>query len=183
MPKATVKLTNGTVIEIDGSQEEVQKLLQIYGAEVQKQKMMPPKKQSNVATKLTKASSSTTSRPTDEDFTEIVNLVKTCDEAEAIGAQILDRTSEVNRVLLPLYIINQYMDDVFGLTTVEIGTITTELGIRVFRQNALRALTTTGSRYVISDRVRKKGQATRYKINRRGVQYIKEVFSGDTNAE
>jgi hypothetical protein len=177
MPKAKINLNNGTVVEIEGTHEEVQKLLQFYGTQAISEPITNQKPQ---------AEHHTNAEPTEGmqhssielDLTEIVNLVKTCDEAQSIETQILDRTSEVNRVLLPLYIVNQYLDDAFGLTTIEIATITTDLGIRVFRQNALRALTSSGSRYVIGDRVRKIGTATRYKLNRRGVQYMKDILKG-----
>jgi len=181
MPKALVKLPNGTTVEIEGTHDEVQKLLVFYGLPGQPSKGKATKK----GTTLPAASRSTTGQagaPTDDDFSALVNLVRTCDEAEGIETQILDRTSEVNRVLLPLYIAHEYMDDAFGLTTVEISTVTTDLGIRVFRQNVLRAVTTSGARYVVGDRVRRPGQATRYRLNRRGVQYMKEVLKGGADA-
>lgn len=173
MPKAVVKLPNGTVVEIDGTQEEVQKLLEFYGLPSE-----PAKKKPSAAKQAASKAEPPPATPTEADLARLVNLVRTCDEAEGIETQILDRASEVNRVLLPLYIAHEYMDDAFGLTTVEIASITTDLGIRVFRQNALRAVTGSGARYVIGDRVRRRGQATRYRLNRRGVQYLRGVIRG-----
>jgi hypothetical protein len=121
--------------------------------------------------------------PTQQDLATLINHVRTSADAEAIETNILDRTSEINRVLLPLYIAHKHMGDSFGLTTVEIAATTADLGIRVFRQNVLRALTGSGARYVVGDRVRKPGQATRYRLNRRGLQYMKEVLEGASGGE
>jgi hypothetical protein len=182
MPKAAFKLPNGTQVEIEGTTEEVQRLLGFYIDQPINES--GPKKQSKIEPRSArKPKHPKDGVPTNDDLATIVNKIKTCDETQAIESQILDRTSEVNRVLLPLYIVNQYMADAFGLTTVEISTITTDLGIKVFRQNALRALTSSGSRYVIGDRVRKTGQATRYKLNPRGVQYIKDILRGQSDGE
>lgn len=175
MAKATLKLSNGTLVTIEGTTQEVEKLLETYAGRPEK----IVAKAKAVATK-TKAKSGETaeSRP---DLMEIVNLVKTCDENEAIEKQILDRTSEVNRVLLPLYIIGEYQNNEYGLSTTEIAGVTTELGVRVSRQNALRVIKYSGARYVIGDKPRKKGSSSRYKLNRRGLQYMKSVIAGSAN--
>jgi hypothetical protein len=181
MPKAVVKLPNGTVVEIEGSPEEVQRLLAFYGLPTQE-----PKKARATKRRVGAVAAESMAKkdvPTQEDLATLINLVRTSEEAEAIETNILDRTSEVNRVLLPLYIAHKHMGDSFGLTTVEIAAITTDLGIRVFRQNVFRALTGSGARYVIGDRVRKPGQATRYKLNRRGLQYMKEVLEGASGGQ
>ena len=115
------------------------------------------------------------------DYTQIVNLVKTCEEAEAIEKQILNRDSQVDRTLLPLYIVHEYLDNAFALTSGEIGKITTDLGIPISQPNASRTLAGTASRYVIGDKIKKKGQAVRYKLHRRGVDYIKSVIGGSGN--
>jgi hypothetical protein len=175
MLKATITLQNGTLVEIEGTPEEVQKLLQFYGDQTAT-KSSPQRQHKVKSSHIGDSTRVGNGIPTEEDLATIVNTIKTCDEAQEIRAQILDRTIEVNRVLLPLYIMNQYMADAFGLTTGEIETITIDLGIKVFKQNALRVFTRTGSDYVIGDRVRKSGQVTRYKLNRRGVQYIKETL-------
>jgi len=181
MPKAVVKLPNGTVVEIEGSPEEVQRLLAFYGLPTPLAKKTKATKSSTGA--AAPVAEGSKDAPTPQDLATLINLVRTSDEAEAIETNILDRTSEVNRVLLPLYVAHKHMNDAFGLTTVEIAAITTDLGIRVFRQNVLRALTGSGARYVVGDRVRKPGQATRYKFNRRGLKYMNQVLEGESRAE
>jgi len=112
-------------------------------------------------------------------------LVKNCDEAESIENKILDKASQVNRTLLPLYIVHEHMDNAVALTSGDINKITTDLGIPIATPNASRTLSGTASRYVIGDQVRTKGQPVRYKLSHRGIQYIKSVITGveDDNKE
>lgn len=178
MPKAVIKLANGTIVEIDGSPEEIKNLLGYYGlgGEAARKKSVPVKSGS-----LRQGRGPTV--PDEVELARLVNLVRTCEETEGIETHILDRPSEVNHVLLPLYIVHEQMDDAFGLTTVEIASVTTDLGIRVFRQNVLRTVKGSGARYVIGDRVRRRGQGTRYRLNRRGILYMRGVIRGGRNAD
>jgi hypothetical protein len=128
-----------------------------------------------------RVSASTKQEEDQSHLVDIVNLVKTCEEAEAIEKQILDTNSEVNRALLPLYINHKYLNDNFSLKTTQIAKITKDLGIPVTRQNALRALKYKGAKYVMSDDVRKPGQATFYRLNRRGIQYMRSIIQGMAN--
>jgi hypothetical protein len=185
MPKAALTLPNGTVVQIEGSTEEVKEFLDFYrktgtphmpGGPVRskgggkatraKRKVERPAAEGNAATNLT----------------EIVNHVKNCDEAEKIERQILDRSSQVDRTLLPLYVVHEYLGNAFGLSSGEIAKITTDLGVPVSQPNASKTLSGTAAKYVIGDRVRKKGQSVRYKLSRRGVQYMKSVI-GETSDE
>jgi hypothetical protein len=182
MAKATIKLNNGTLVTIEGTVQEIEALLQIYGGSPEKATPQIPKRSTKPKNEPNTLPDSASEKST-FDMMEIINLVKTCDEAEAIEKQILDRTSEVNRVLLPLYVVHEYLKNAFGFSTTEIANITTELGIRVARQNALRVFKYSGARYVIGDKPRKVGSPTHYKLNRRGVQYMKSVIAGSPNEE
>lgn len=175
MPKATITLPDGTIITVDGTQEEVAALIQLYS----KGKATPVK-----AKTKGKATPKTSKEDVFEiDHSQIVNLIKTVEEAEGIEANILDRSSQVDRTLLPLYIANEYLDESLGLTSGDISKITTDLGIPISQPNASRALSGTASRYVIADKVRKRGHPTRYRLSRRGEQYIKSVISPANNEE
>lgn len=170
MAKATIELANGGVVTIEGTPEEVQQLLEIYGGSP-----------AGTSGKVTSVATEPTvdAPPSDEpDLAQIVNLIKTSDEAEQIEEHILDKASAINRVLLPLYIIHEYLENRYGLTTVQISQITTDLGVRILRQNAYRALTGSGSGYVVADRVRRRGVGAKYQLNRRGVKYLKTVIAG-----
>lgn len=180
MAKAHITLTNGTKVEIEGTPEEVKHLLEFYA-----EGNGPPK-----TTKTKKRSTSSKGKKTKSsaakeqiDLSEIVNLVKSCDEAEEIETQILDRISQVDRTLLPLYIVHEYLDNDQPLTSGDISRITTDLGIPLATANVSRTLSNTASKYVIGDKVRKKGQPVRYKLSRRGVQYTKGVIQGSSSGK
>lgn len=174
MATAKIELPSGAIVTIEGSTKEVQDLLDHYDIGVGAD-------EGSAEVKL-RARSTTAKKATEDpqpNLAEVVNLIKSCDEAEAIEKEILDRTSEVNRVLLPLYIVHGYLDSKFGLTSVDIQKITTDLGVQVRRQNAYRSLTGSGSGYVSADKVRERGVATKYTLNRRGVKYVKSVLEGE----
>lgn len=59
----------------------------------------------------------------------------------------------------------------------------TDLGVPVSQPNASKTLSGTAAKYVIGDRVRKKGQLVRYKLSRRGLQYMQSVISGGANED
>jgi hypothetical protein len=178
MPKASITLANGTSVQIEGSPEEVANVLALYGGgksggvlpdePSRPKKRVLPKTESDEATPDSGATT---------DLSQIINLIKTCDEAETIEAKILDKVSQVNRILLPLYIVHEYLNNTRSLTSGEVSQITTDLGIPVSQPNASTTLSGTASRYVIGDKVRKKGQAVRYKLSRRGLQYLKGVLN------
>ena len=182
MAKATLELPNGTKVVVEGTPEEVTKLLDFYGggsggSESSSQPTGRKKTKKKASKKV--AHTPKDSKKADEpDLPEIVNLIKNCDEAEDIETRILDQTSQVNRVLLPLYIVHEYLDNAYKLTSGEIATITTELGVPINQPNAAHTLSGTASKYVVGDRVRKKGQAVRYKMSRRGVKYLSAVIRG-----
>lgn len=193
MAKASLTLPNGTVVQIEGTVEEVRALLAHYGSGAAPTHGSAPEKRAAAArpkrrrAKGAPAGSTQAEREDDggtANLSEIVNLTKTCDEAENIEQQILDRASQVDRTLLPLYVVHEHLGNRFGLSSGEVGKITTDLGVPVSQPNASRTLSGTAAKYVIGDKVRKKGQAVRYKLSRRGVQYLKAVIGGksDENA-
>lgn len=176
MAKASFKLPDGTVVSIEGNTDEIHKLLQLYAAGQPKGRKRPTGGPGGKAALPSKEKGDRA-----VDHAEIINLVKTCDEAEAIEKQILDRTGLVNRTLLPLYIVHEHLDNAFGLTSGDISKVTTDLGIPVSTPHASTTLSKTAARYVIGDKTRKRGRAVLYKLSRRGVQYMKSVVSGETD--
>ena len=176
-----------TSITVDGTIEEIKHLLDYYGGHQSRAPQAPvapaPKK---LKTRLAKDAPAPPSGDADSaatPLTEIVNLVKNCDEAEKIEKQILDRTSQVNRTLLPLYIVHEHLHNAHALTTGEIGKVTADLGIPVQQANVSHVLTGSASRYVMGDRVRVKGQAVRYKLSRRGLKYLQAIIEGKKDGE
>ena len=191
MAKASLTLPNGTVVQIEGTVEEVQGLLTFYGSGAAMRGAARPENRAiGTRPKRRKPKSAPDPSTQAEDsggtpnLSEIVNLAKNCDEAEDIERQILDRASQVDRTLLPLYIVHEHLENRFGLSSGAVSKITTDLGVPVSQPNASKTLSGTAAKYVIGDKVRKKGQAVRYKLSRRGVQYLKAVICGtsDENA-
>ena len=185
MAKASIRLPNGTSVLIEGTPDEVRHLLEFYG---QSSGATPdvgiPKRKKRSTKKIPASSSTTQTEGKDKpNLAEIINLVKNVDEAEAIESRILDRTSQVNRILLPLYIVHEHLGNAFGLSTGEVSKISADLGIPIQQPNVSGTLTGTASRYVMGDRVRKRGQAVRYKLSRRGLRYITAVLEGKEDGE
>lgn len=116
------------------------------------------------------------------DIMAIIAQIKNSEEADIIAERILDRTSAVDRILLPLYIVHEYMGNAFGLTSGEISGITRDLGTPISMANVAHAFSSSASRYVVGDKVRKKGVPVRYKLSRKGLSYIKSIISSATNA-
>lgn len=184
MPKATITLPDGTNVVIDGSPEEVAKLLSLYGgasdepASKPAKKAAPKKKKSRKTQTATSSSASTSDGP---DLSAIIEQIKNCEWAEVIEKEILDKSGQVNRILLPLFVVHDYFDNKDALTSGDISRITTDLGIPIATANASRTLSGTASKYVIGDTVRKKGQVVRYKLSRRGHQYFKSLLEDASN--
>lgn len=190
MAKASLTLPNGTVVQIEGTVEEVQALLAHYGSGAAPTRDSAPEKRTAATRPKRRRSKSTpdsSTQPESEgggstpNLSEIVNLTKTCDEAEDIERQILDRASQVDRTLLPLYVVHEHLGNRFGLSSGEVSKITTDLGVPVSQPNASRTLSGTATKYVVGDKVRRKGQAVRYKLSRRGVQYLKALIAGESD--
>lgn len=189
MAKATLTLPNGTVVKVDGSTAEIQELLDLYGqrgtgspgAARPLGKGGGPSKRQMTPPRARKPAQQQRGEGEQRELTEIVNLVKNSDEAEEIERHILDRSSQVDRTLLPLYIIHEHLDDAFGLSSGDISRITRELGVPVSTPNASTTLAATAAKYVIGDRVRKKGQPVKYKLSRRGLQYMQSVITGKSS--
>jgi len=193
MAKAELSLTNGTKVQIEGTVAEVQALLAHYASSgtpnrdshsVKDAQSTRTKRRTSIANAKT-ASVDLKERDGKLDLAKIINLAKSCDEAEAIETQILDRASQVDRALLPLYVVHEHLDNKFALSSGEVSKITTDLGVPVSQPNASRTLAGAAAKYVIGDKIRKKGQAVRYKLSRRGIQYMKAVIGGksDENAD
>ena len=185
MAKAVIELPNGTSVVIEGTPEEVRKLLEFYGgsAPTDKRGRKEKAKKTGQQGSERQQSRETEVNKNQPDLAEIINLIRNSNDAEIIEATILDRTSQVNRVLLPLYIVHEHMNNSFGLTSGDISKITVNLGIPIQSPNVSNTLSGTASRYVMPDKVRKQGQPVRYKLSRRGVKYLTSVIHGTEDGD
>lgn len=188
MAKATMILPNGTKVDIEGTTEEVTQLLATVGQGGGARQLTPShshrakKKARRGARADGLANAKSGNEQSAVDITAIVNEVKNCDEADVIEEKILDKTSQVDRTLLPLYIVYEYIESKVGLTSGDINRVTKQLGIPISTANASRTLSGTASRYVMADSVRKKGVPVRYSLSRKGAQYMKGILAGRENA-
>jgi hypothetical protein len=175
MSKASFTLSNGTVVMIEGTLDEIKDLISFYeGAKGKK----PFVSQRPSGGKSEKVQSDSKKNQSDKgDISKIVDLIKTCPEAKAIETNILDETNELNRSLIPIYIVHEYLDNAFGLTTSEISQVTIGLSAKVSRQNVLRAMKFYAVGLVIKD-----GNPSRYKMHRKGLAHIRRVLSNDKTA-
>lgn len=176
MPKSTIKLPDGTIITIDGNPEEIRHILSIYSTEqtkfFSKQKPSSPSKK--------KGSQKAVPNEDGVDLImAILTSIKECDEASEIESNILDRISQIDRTLLPLYISKKYHDNKFSLTSGNISKILSDLGVPINITNISRILSGSARKYVVGDKVRKQGQPVKYLLTRRGVQYISGVINDD----
>ncbi len=179
MPKASVKLASGAIVSIEGTAEEVKELLRLYGES-------SVKNQSAAKTPAPRRASRGAQQSDDTlnlQIADVVNHIKDCDESDDIEKRILDTTSQVNRILLPLFVVQKYMGGMHGLTTGEISAITRDLGIPIHIANVSNSLKGSAARYVIGDKVRKQGQPVKYKLSRRGIKYLENVIKGKSDGE
>lgn len=177
MAKASLRLRNGTVVQVEGTPEEIRKLLAFYGDNTDRIATAP--RQEGKSPRRRSAATGGEEKDREPDVIEIVNLIKESDEAPAIEKHILDRTSSVDRTLLPLYVVHEQLHDAFGLTSGDINRVLKELGVPIATPNIAHTLSGSASRYVIGNRPRAKGVPVRYKLSRKGLLYLKSVIAGD----
>lgn len=179
MPRANVKLSSGAVVNIEGTAAEIKELLSLYGEPSSAREPLAKKPaQRRVSSKVSRDA------PQDDpSLTEIVRNIKDCDEATDIEKRILDTASQVNRILLPLFVVHKYLDSKYGLTSGDISDIAKELGVPIHVANVSNTLKGSAARYVIGDKARMKGQPVRYKLSRRGAKYIENVIKGKSDGE
>ena len=173
MAKSIIKLPNGTHITIDGKSEEIKNILSLYI-----EKKTPYKPTSNISSSKPKNHEKNNADEIDGTIViDIVNIIKDNDESNKIEENILNRSSQIDRILLPLYIVNKYLDQKPQLTSGNISKILSELGVPIKISNVSTKLASSASKYVMQNTSRKKGQSTKYVISRRGIQYIASVIS------
>lgn len=168
MAKVEIKASDGTLITIDGSVEEINRIVELY-------KSKPLAKDGD--SKVKKQNSVKKKEENSDNLTQIINKIKECDEAEKIETNILNPTSQVNKILLPLYIIYKYFDNSISLQSGDINKITKQLNVPIATPNISNVLSGSGSRYVTGDKVRRLGQPVKYKLIRRGYQYFESILN------
>lgn len=174
MVKAQFSLRDGTSVTIEGTTSQVRELLDYYGGNIREvdDKVRSKSKPSK------RTSRSNQGNDRDANLAAIVNRIKDCDEHDEIEKEILDRTSQVDRVLLPLYIVHQYFDNSTWLTTGDIHKVTRSLGIPISIANISHTFAGSANRYVVVKGMSKRGQPQEYQLSRKGLIYLKSVLQG-----
>ncbi len=174
MPKADVTLPSGAKISIEGSTEEVKKLLRVYSEEPS---TTSGKKKLSRKTSTQKSSrAASTPKVLSVDPAKVVNAMKDSDDWDAIEKNILDKPDRLPRVLLPLYAVKTYLKEDQELTSGDVNRITKELGVPVRQPDASKVLSGSGSKYVMAGRSRVRGIPVGYKLSRRGEAHVKSVL-------
>ncbi len=178
MVKSTIKLADGTVVTVEGSPEELKKVLAIYhdrdsGIQTEKHTEKGTAK-SKKSRKIAKAELSDGNKK--DYIVALINAIKNSNDVDEIESKILDKASQVDKVLLPLFIVSREFDNKFSLTSGDIYKVLKELGISMALPNVSRTLKKRAVKYVIADKVTKKGESTPYKISRKGEQYISGIL-------
>lgn len=178
MAKSTITLANGTVITVEGSPEEVAQVLKLYGEQNPFHKVLS----GNTLVKKTKKGGGVKSLETGEkegqiDVLALVNATKDSDDYEQIEKKILDNASQVDRVLLPLFIAEQKFGASATLTSADIYKFLKEFGINMALPNVSKTLSSTAIKYVMTSSTRKQGSANSFRISRKGKQYIEQMLT------
>jgi hypothetical protein len=170
MTSATLTLPSGTVVEIKGTVEEIHRILELHNSgeqpRVPRRARRSPREISPTAIEGGAVVS----------IHEIINHVRSCDEAERLEKCVLDGNSQVARALLPLYIVHKYMDDAFALAAAEIAEICKQLGVPMVPENVSKTLRGGAARFVMLEPA---GPPKKFRINRRGLQHMAEILSGE----
>lgn len=176
MAKSVIALPNGTTVTVEGSVEEVAQVLSFYN---DRESVMIPtsgvvSQKSSIKKNVTKLSKIKSNEGVD--ILTLVNATKDSENFEQIEQNILDKASQVDRVLLPLYIAGEKSEKSPALTSNDIYLFLKEFGINMALPNISNTLSGTATKYVMGDSTRKQGTSTGYKISRRGCQYIEQIF-------
>lgn len=176
MAKASLTLPDGTTVLVEGSPEEIQKIISLHRSSITQTA------ETKIEEKSTQRKPRQPARQDRElDLFELVNAFKSSDEAGLIERNILDRSGQVDRILLPLYIIHKHFSGSLGLNSTKIVKFLAELGITIFQSNVAKTLSSTASKYVMGDKLRKRGPGgVKYRLTRRGVQYLSSVIHEKT---
>jgi hypothetical protein len=171
MVKSTISLSDGTIITVEGSTKEVERILDLYVT-----KNVKSSNQEKVAPHKHVTERSENINSDKIGALSLVNAMKNSSDFDEIEKKILDTASQVDRVLLPLYILDKEFVGGASLTSNDVYKFLKEFGISMALPNISKTLGKTAAKYVIADSTRRKGASTGYKISRKGRQYVEQIL-------
>lgn len=169
MAKTTIKLPDGTHITVEGSTEEVVKILNLYKGE-----------SSSVSTEKVKTKTTQSRKDAKKktvDVLSLVNAAKNSEDFDQMEKMVLDKSSQVDRVLLPLLVAEREFSGDCALTSGDIYEFLKQFGINMALPNVSKTLGKPAQKYVMADKARKKGGDVRYVISRPGKKYLEQILS------
>jgi hypothetical protein len=170
MAKSTITRPDGTIIQVDGSPEEIKKILELYSLNNHTRIAKSGKPQKSIKNNL-----GGDKMEEGDIVIEIVQEIRNGDYGDKIETNILDQSSQVDRVLLPLYIAKHINNEV-RLTSGDIYSVLQQLGVKMSLPNISRTLAKTASKYIIPYGRRKLGQSTQYSLGLKGEKYIASIL-------
>ncbi|KKS55836.1 MAG: hypothetical protein UV20_C0021G0017 [Candidatus Magasanikbacteria bacterium GW2011_GWA2_42_32] len=125
-------------------------------------------------------SGTTDNKESDALILAMVNKIGECNESEEIQSKVLDKADMEGKILLCFYISHKYFKNAW-LTTGDIEKITSGLGTKITAGNVSNKITGGLRKYLESGSVRKKGQSTPYRFNRKGAKRFEEILNRNEN--
>jgi hypothetical protein len=110
-------------------------------------------------------------------LTQVIASINDADNYDDIAKYVLDRADRTGRILMCYYFAHRHTTDP-AMTTTDFERITSQLGVKIAQPNVAKVIRQGAGKYLTADRVRRRGQAVRYKINRRGIAAFEELVSG-----
>ncbi|MDO8600522.1 MAG: hypothetical protein Q7R73_02795 [bacterium] len=172
MAKTTIKRPDGTLIEISGAPEEIKNILSLYSDNGTRHSEDNRGKKGR---HHTEKKGNVKSESPEDVVIKIVQEIRNGDQSEKIESNILEQSSQVDRVLLPLYIAKKYFGDI-KMTSGDVYQVLKQLGVNMSMPNISKTLAKAGSKYVIPHNRRKRGESGQYTIALRGEKYISSLL-------
>jgi hypothetical protein len=111
------------------------------------------------------------------DIPGLLEHIKGKEEYDRVEKNIIDGRSILPKIIMCLHYATDFFDDPY-LTTGQIQSITDQLGIKVAMANAANKIR-DNQKFFTGKKVRKKGQAVPYKLNRQGEQEFQTYISSE----
>lgn len=167
-------------IEVESNEKnfvdsKLKELLQTTLTVESKPSTTPKKKQTNNVSRKSPAGENQ-NEENGLDILQIVNAINESDDNSKIDEQILQKSSQLNRVLLVLYFVLEEYDNSTFCSTSEVDKITDQLGVRMKAPNVAGQFK-TNSKYFAASGVRTKGAQIKYKLNRKGISEYERIIS------
>ena len=110
------------------------------------------------------------------DIMQIVNAINESGEYDTIEEKILNKSNQLNRILLVFYFVNKIFGNNASITTGDVQKVTDQLGVKIKSSNVAGKMK-DNSKYFSADTVRKKGAIVNYKLNKKGLDYFSELLT------